>query len=234
MFGNIDGELWHACYETLQDGRLSEFQALAHVTTVDSEVTDLAILKLKKHFMVFCAASDKVHQWSSSATLKQTLANRPKCLEFSSHLFSISVSYTADSKEPFGVGFLLAQKFAFCKLQSTEPLTMTQLVFIEHNHSIQCCLWQFHVCFLYPTYVQVTSLITGDVMETKHFHQQELLAGIDYSDSTLIVFPKKAPILVAKVSDDSAHVWRLFNQKGMLREALKYSQSTKVAQALAS
>ena len=109
MFGNIDGELWHGCYETSQDGRLSEFQELAHVTTVDSEVADLAILKLKKHFMVFCAASDKVLQWSSSQTLKQTLTNRPKCLDFSSHLFSISVSYTADSKEPFGVGFLLAR-----------------------------------------------------------------------------------------------------------------------------
>ena len=57
---------------------------------------------------------------------------------------------------------------------------------------------------------------------------------MDYSDSTLIVFPKKAPILVAKVSDDSKHVWHLFNQKGMLREALKYSKNTKVAQALAS
>lgn len=43
------------------------------------------------------------------------------------------------------------------------------------------------------------------------------------------MFAKRAPLQVAKVTDDSTFVWHLFNQKGMLREALKYSQNQKVA-----
>ena len=233
VFANMEGEVWHACYEVAQDGKITAFEALQQIAGVEADlVGDLAIVRRREHVSVFCAADGKVWQWAGSSTLRATLANRPKALEFEARVISIHLSYSAEG-EPFGVGILLADKFAFCKL-SDQPISMGQLMFVDHNSAIGCVLWQFHSCFLFSSYLQVASLITGEVVHTKHFDNDLSMHGIDFSDQTLLVYAKKAPILVAKVENESRGVWRLFEGKGMLREALAHCDDSRGAQHLAT
>ena len=84
---------------------------------------------------------------------------------------------------------------------------MSQFLIIKHDEDpISCALWQFHVCFLYATYLQVVSLVTSQVVYTKVFPFKA--RGIDFNIDQLIVYGNKAPILVSSVENESIDVWR--------------------------
>ena len=80
------------------------------------------------------------------------------------------------SYDEFSVGFLSEYEFGFCKLPM---LNQKQVILVPHEGANECCLWKFHVVFMYTNYVQVVSLITAQVVLTKEFPSLNL-RGIDY------------------------------------------------------
>ena len=80
---------------------------------------------------------------------------------------------------------------------------------MKHHGAIDCALWQFHICFMYEKYLEVTNLVSDAIVFKKECANISLL-GIDYDRDQLIVHGGKSPILVATIEKETDEIWRFF------------------------